>query len=295
MISIVVCSRDEEIFEQFRKNVELTIGCVFEIICIHNPDGEIGICKAYNRGMERVRYDIVCFAHEDISFETKNWGEKVVQHLSSPAVGLIGVAGGDTKGWVPSSWSSFIFPSEVSLIQHFRDGERKTERIVRTGYPFLRDKAKPVASLDGVWMCTRRDVLRLFSFDENTFTGFHGYDIDFSLQVGTAFKVCVVFDVILHHYSEGSFNEEWMQFAIKLSDKWRKILPVSVRPLSRTDLVNQHWTAMRNFIMKMKSLDYNKLTITRYLIKYSFTKYFHWKHFLHFVRISLFTNGGRQR
>ncbi|MBC7850749.1 MAG: hypothetical protein H7Y31_13495 [Chitinophagaceae bacterium] len=284
MISIIVSSRKPDVLSAFIANVNETIGVPFEIIPIENSKGALGICRAYNQGASNARYDILCFSHEDVEFETRNWGRNVMKHLSNERIGLIGVAGGDTKGWVPSSWSSSIFPSEVSLIQHHGVGQ-PPERIVRTGYPGSTAVARPVACVDGVWMCTRKDVFNKVRFDEATFPGFHAYDIDYSLQVSAHYEVCVVFDIMLCHFSPGSFNTEWLLNAIRLSDKWSHKLPHSVRTLERRDLVNQHWTSMRIFIKKLRDLGFGKLYTMKQLLKYSNTKYFHLKHFLHFCKM----------
>jgi glycosyltransferase involved in cell wall biosynthesis len=284
MISIIVSSQKKAILDKLEENIRQTIGETFELIGIDNAGARFGICKAYNIGIDQAKFDIICFMHEDISFETVNWGKKLIEHLSNQEVGLIGVAGGDTKSWVPSSWSSLIYVSEVCLVQHFKNALKPPERIKRTGYPDNLSFSKPVACLDGVFMCTRRDVLDKYRFDEITFQGFHGYDIDFSLQVSQSFRVCAISDIVLHHYSDGSFNKEWLQNAIKLSDKWRKRLPLSVRDLRRSDYVHQHWSAMRVFLQKLTSLGYSQWEIIYYFLKYSITRYFHLAHFLHFFK-----------
>lgn len=285
MISVVICSKDPVQFEAVKNNISQTIGIDHEIILIENSAGSVGICEAYNRGIEKAIFELVCFTHEDVYFETNEWGKKVVAHLSDPSVGLIGIAGGDTKALVPSSWSSLIFPSEISIVQHYKGNKKEMERIVRTGYPEMGSTAKPVICIDGVWMCTRKNVLSNINFDNQTFKGFHGYDIDFSLQVASHYKIMVVFDIILHHFSEGSFDKEWLMNAIKLSNKWKNHLPLSVRNLSRKELVSQHWTAMRNFLVKSRELNLGILFELKSLFGYSFTGYFHWKHFLHFLKV----------
>lgn len=287
MISVIICSKSEELLEKLTQNIKDTIGVPFEIIAINNKDGRFGICKAYNEGAAKARYDIFCFAHEDIFFETAGWGDKVVAHLSDVSVGLIGVAGGDPKSLVPSSWSPLIIESEMHLVQHYKRGSKPAEKIMRTGTPGDGSLAKPVTCIDGVWMCTKREVFQKYSFDDNTFKGFHAYDIDLSLQISSEFKVCVVFDILIHHYSEGSFDKVWMTNALMISEKWRKELPRSVRDLPKTEIVRQHWTCMANFIDKLIKLNYTFSFTLRHFFKYSFNRYFHWKHFLHFLKYIL--------
>ncbi len=60
-----------------------------------------------------------------------------------------------------------------------------------------------VVTLDGVWFCTRKDIALEFPFDGETLKRFHCYDIDFALSV---FQVAVTFDILIQHFSTGSFN-----------------------------------------------------------------------------------------
>ncbi len=283
MISIIICSVNKAALQKVTENITNTIGVSFEIIAIENSITSEGICTVYNKGAARAKYDIFCFMHEDISFETIGWGHKVIAHLKSPGVGLIGLAGGGIKSWVPSSWSSLIYTSEINFIQHFKDSDRQ-QKIYRTDSPEDAATIKKVVCIDGFWMCTKRDVFAKYQFDEKIFTGFHGYDIDFSLQVFTGYKVAVIFDILVHHYSEGNFDKTWMKNALLVSDKWRKILPMSVKKLSKEILLRQHWTAMNSFLDKLLALNYPLLQICRLYFKYSLNKYFYWKHFLYFLK-----------
>ena len=285
MISVIISSQKKALLEEVTKNIEVTIGVPFEIISIENSNGKMGICEAYNSGAAKASFDILCFMHEDVSFETVGWGKNVVTHLSDMEVGLIGVAGGDTKSVVPSSWSSSVFQSEISIIQHSRDSAVPPQRIVKTGYPNNTATIKNVVCIDGVWMCTRKDIFEKHQFDSVVFKGFHGYDIDFSLQVFSQYRVCVIFDVLLHHYSEGNYSKVWIESAVMISKKWRGILPLSVRGLSKKELITQHWTAMSVFLEKLNLLNYSLPQILTYYCRYSFNRFFHLLHFLHFLKL----------
>jgi hypothetical protein len=224
--------------------------------------------------------------HEDIFFDTNGWGQKVAAHLSSKEFGLIGLAGGGIKSRVPSSWASLIYSSEINYVQHFKNTEKEL-KILRTGSPEDASVIKKVVCIDGFWMCTTREVFARHQFDEKIFRGFHGYDIDFSLQVFTEYKVGVVFDITVHHFSEGSFDKTWLVNAIAVSKKWGDALPFSVTALSDEILRRQHWTTMQSFIDNMLLLEYSLPQIWKYYFKYAAGKYFYWKHFLHFSKYIL--------
>jgi len=284
MISIIICSVNKIALDKVAENIANTIGVAFEIIAIDNSLVTSGICAAYNKGAAKAKYDTYCFMHEDIAFETYGWGGKVLAHLSKPCVGLIGMAGGTIKSWVPSSWASLIYTSEINYIQHFKGPGLLPEKITRTHSPKDSVGIKNVVCVDGFWMCTRRDVFAKFTFDEKAFPGFHGYDIDYSLQVGSQYHVAVIFDILLHHFSEGSFNATWMKNAMVISDKWKSQLPRSIENLSKEILLRQHWTSMNVFIDKLIALNYSFPYIYKSYFKYAFSKYFNSKHFLYFLR-----------
>lgn len=283
MISIIICSINKVALAKVVENITDTIGVSFEIIVIENTVANLGICAAYNQGAAQSKYDIYCFMHEDIFFETFGWGQKVINHLKSSTLGLIGLAGGTVKSRVPSSWAPLICNGESNFIQHFKKDNSK-KLIYKTATPTEQSIIKNVVCIDGFWMCTKKDIFKKYPFDEKTFTGFHGYDTDFSLQVFDEYEVAVIFDVMVHHYSEGSFDKLWLENAILVSDKWKKKLPVAVTKLSKEILVRQHWTAMHGFLDKLVALNYSLPQIVILFIKFSINKYFYWRHFLYFLK-----------
>jgi GT2 family glycosyltransferase len=289
MISIIICSVNQQHFDTVSNNIANTIGTAFEIIRIDNLQNKYGICAAYNLGAAKAKGNILCFMHEDICFETMNWGTLVINHLSDESTGMIGVAGGTSKSLVPSGWSPAIFDSEINVVQHFRFSAEPPKRICKTKFTELKTNRTEVVAIDGVWMCVRKEVFDDVSFDATTFTGFHGYDIDFSFQVFCKYEIYVVFDILLHHYSEGSFDNAWLTSTIKVSEKWNNILPVSADQLSKEEVVRQHWTCMRFFLQKIKEQQMNKLTIFAYFIRYSFNSMFNAKHFLSCMKSIIFS------
>ena len=290
MISVIICSINQQHLDKVSSNISKTIGVDFEIVSINNADNKYGICNAYNRGAALAKGDIFCFVHEDVAFETNNWGLLVQNHLADNQIGIIGVAGGSSKSLVPWSWSPVIFNSEINIVQYHKDKTKSAEKILKTHSPQDTSSIKNVVALDGVWLCVRRDVFNEFKFDAETFKGFHGYDMDFSLQIGAKYNVAVVFDILIHHYSSGSFNKDWLLSTIKLSDKWKAHLPKSVNKLTKQELVLQHWACMKLFITELLNFKYYKLTTLKYLIKYSVNKYFKINHFLSCLKLILTKN-----
>src|SRR5262245_51650499 len=104
MISIVVCSNNLKLYQQFIKSVEQTIGVPHEIIRIDNEDHQYSICAAYNKGASLAKYEIICFSHEDLIFETNNWGEILITTFKDPGIGLAGLLGTCYFSLFPNNW-----------------------------------------------------------------------------------------------------------------------------------------------------------------------------------------------
>ncbi len=289
MISIIICSVNKALLHRITENIKDTIGVPFEMIAIDNSVNKDGICKVYNEGGKRAKFPVLCFVHEDVLFETLQWGERLIKHLSDNKVGLTGLAGGDARSVIPSSWSTPFQSVEVNIVQHHKKGKSISYPILKTaGGPGM---LKPVTSLDGVMLCTKKEVFDQFKFDEDLLKGFHGYDMDYSLQVLSKYQVAVMFDILAHHYSEGILNREWMDSAILISRKWKQVLPVSVRSLTAKELTFFHWKSMQVFLQNLVELDYRYYQVVYYYLHYSFNRFFTLRNFLSmgkFILISMY-------
>lgn len=279
MLSIVICSVNQTLLEKVKKNISETVGTDHEIIVIDNSGNNYSICKAYNEGGSKARFEYICFMHEDVCFNTTGWGHLACNHLANENVGLIGVAGGDTKGIVPSSWSVPAISNEINIIQHYKRDTKAGEHVVVTNIA-KHGLKKKVVSLDGVWLCTKKKVFNEFKFDEITFPGFHGYDIDYSLQVNTKYDLFVVFDILIQHYSEGSPDRNWIRSAFMISKKWKKNLPVSAYEISAKEFNIHYWNSLQVLIKHLIRLKYSNLFVVSVFAKYSFNRFFHVRRFL---------------
>jgi len=286
MISVIICSVDPSRLAKVGDNIEKTIGVPYELISVDNSSGRYGLCAAYNQGGRQAKYPLLCFMHEDIAFETRDWGRLVNRHFEEPEVGLLGVAGGDARALVPCSWSVPIGCKQINLIQHYKYLKGISEHVLETDPSGYADK-KRVVALDGVWLCTRKEIFDRIKFDDSTFPGFHGYDIDYSLQVSREFGVYVVFDILIHHYSEGRPDRSWLKSAMRLSNKWKKQLPVSVIPQTREVYSLHHWRSMRVFLQRLSDLDYNYFQILWWLVYYSCNRYFSVRRFGSMAKLKL--------
>ena len=297
MISIIICSVDKQLLDKLVLNIRETIGVEFEIISTDNSIDKLGICKIYNESAVNAKFPILCFMHEDISIDTKNWGGLVVNYLADKQTGMLGVAGGDTKSSVPSPWAVSAISNEINIVQHDKFNKKPARHIVISN-PEKTGTLKQVVTLDGVWLCTKKEVFDQFRFDERTYTGFHGYDIDFSLQVNSKYKLYVVFEILINHYSEGTPDMRWLESTILVSKKWKRDLPVSVYPLSKSQYIQHHWRSLRLFLLHLFRLKFGYVEILKFYFAYSFTSYFSFRKFLStgkYVLVNIFRQltGGR--
>ncbi len=278
MISVIICSVNKNLLNQLKLNIAESIGIEYEIIAIDNSNSNTGICEVYNRAGARAKFPILCFIHEDILFHTPNWGQLIRQHLDNPETGLLGMAGGDTKGIVPSSWSTVFKSKEMNLIQYKKGDARGKHIFISEGNRNL--TSKKVVSVDGFFMCTRKEIFKKVTFDQKNLKGFHGYDIDFSLQIFGKYDVVVIFDVLVHHYSAGNPDRAWLESTLVISKKWKKYLPISVYPLTKDEFNFYHWKSLQVFLYDLFRLRYPYYRIIFYYLYFSFTKYFRLRRFL---------------
>jgi len=246
MVSVVISTHKPDLLLQVSKNIEQTIGVAYEIIAIEN-NALFSISEAYNRGVEKAKYPFLCFVHEDVLFQTDHWGEHLVKIMTDDnKVGLIGVAGTKFKSSYPSAWGQSPYLSQYRcghIIQRFKNNEDKY--IDFNGKKFFNDNEE-VICVDGVFLFTKKEIFETCRFDDIMLTGFHGYDIDFSLQVHfQSYKVIVSRGVLLLHFSAGNYTSENTAANRKIALKWRKKLPaatvdthLSTLAIIKPDIIN---------------------------------------------------------
>lgn len=234
MISVIISSANKSMLADVSRNIAETIGVVFEIVAIDNSRGAKGICEVYNQGTLQAKYDILCFVHEDVEFKTASWGQHVIDVFAAePDLGLLGIAGSTYKNAAPSGWHGIgFFTDHVNILQGHKQIEAELRHYCRNPY---NDKLTEVVSIDGVWFCTPKKVAKQSPFDQKTFTGFHAYDVDFSLAVRQHYKVKVTYDVLLKHFSEGNYDRKWVFEILKLHNKWHKHLPAQSAAINPDD------------------------------------------------------------
>lgn len=226
MISIIICLRTPKITAALEANIREKIGVPYEVIGIDNSRNQYSIFSAYNEGIARSSFDILCFMHEDILFHTCDWGQKIRTHLNKPDVGIIGICGGSTFTKVPASWS--LYDQKMFILQS--NARRSKPVLHNTGHDG-QSTSKSALVLDGVFLCANKSLFQSIRFDDVTFSGFHAYDLDICIQAYLAgYKNYAINDVLIEHFSNGHHNKQWILNTMMLSDKWRTHLPITLNP-----------------------------------------------------------------
>jgi Glycosyltransferase like family len=240
MISIVVCSVKEMIFNKFSESVQATIGVPFEIIRIDNSKNEYSICAAYNKGKAKCKYDIICFSHEDVLFETSDWGNILANTLKDPTIGMAGIFG----ACYVSSFAEDIV-SRKECIGQVIEGYKDDKPLV-TVSRFLSGTVAEVVAIDGVFMVTKKTIINKISFSDGILRGFHGYDFDICMQIRQNYKVVVTRNIILSHLSIGDYSTSYFEAIKIVSKKWSSYLPAYLSSYSKNE-INK---------LKIKSLEF---------------------------------------
>lgn len=245
MISLIICSRDTTMLASVSQNIAATIGVAYEIIAVDNSQRKYGICEAYNVGAAQARYDLLCFMHEDLAFHSLGWGKIVGVVLQKPEAGVLGVAGGAYQPNAPAGWGG-AGPYIGINVLHTSNGKTQRDYI----NPFGKDLAE-AATLDGLWLCCRKQVWEEFKFDAQAFPGFHFYDVDFCTRVATKYSNYLTFEVLIEHFSHGTFDKVWMQNALSYFKQRSSYLPFGPQMLTRTEKNALNLIAMQKFTLNI--------------------------------------------
>lgn len=224
MISVIVCSRQAPEWDFHQRNVQKTVGCDNEYIRIDNRKGEMGICVAYNMGVQKAAGEILVFVHEDVFFMEEGWGKNLEsKFLQDSSTGLIGVAGTQYLFKDDLRWHIAGQPFLKGRVIHQLD---RGERFILVVFSWDKNDSEVVA-VDGLFFAIRKELFSRASFDEKTFRGFHFYDLDICMQVRKTHKCIVTWDIMLQHFSAGKNDPAWHEAAKLFAQKYEKELPAS--------------------------------------------------------------------
>jgi hypothetical protein len=193
-----------------------------QIIPIEN-EGKYSLPEAYNMILEQATNDIVVLCHDDIYFDSKNWGSKILKHFKrSPEYGILGLAGSTQLPESAKWWEDFS--KMKGIVNHEHEGKKWESKYSAS----LGNQIEDVVLVDGLFIVLNKKNIKQ-TFNEEI-KGFHFYDVDFSFRNFIEdVKIGVIYDVRVTHKSIGQTNEQWEQNRIKFAEKHKDLLPVKIK------------------------------------------------------------------
>ncbi len=233
MISIIICARSKDIPDVLKQNISFTIGAEYELVVIDNSENMYSIFSAYRAGVKKAIGDILCFMHDDVLFHSLLWGREVESYFQNHSnVGLIGVIGAHFMPQIPSAW----WDNEL-LFGHLLQGSEQNGKYVveEVNYTKHVESSSSVAVVDGMWMCFPRHIFDRIDWDNISFCGFHGYDVDISFQVWSqGYEVHVIEGILIEHKSIGVVQSAYYNTIEQVYKKWNERLPL-IKGIALTD------------------------------------------------------------
>ena len=230
MISIIICSANAIKLHNTLESISKTIGYPYEVIVKDNRLAGDGICKVYNTCAMDANGDYLCFLHEDVVFNSENWGFELVNFINSNSnCGVVGCAGTDyISKYHAYWWRCGILEQNY---RSFNSVDKKEITKIKTGRILENnpDGFSEVIVLDGFFMFCKKTVWEDTRFDEKSFDRFHFYDVDFSFSQclkGRKNYVCHTIDVT--HLSLGTCNLDHYKAAKIYREKYNYILPYTI-------------------------------------------------------------------
>jgi len=226
MLTIIICSVNQDYLNRLKNNIDQTIGIPYEILVRENRKNPYSICRAYNTLAEQSSFGNLLFLHEDVSFLTNNWGAMLVKLLNEDRTnGVVGLAGSAYKSANYSGWYTGIKEMDAFNIVYDNKGVLKTIRDTFHGDQMV----VSAKVLDGVFLACRKDVWQEIQFNENLLTGFHFYDIDFSFRASAKYRNFVIRSIDLVHFTTGGdFGEPWIKTSFLFHRHFHSALQASI-------------------------------------------------------------------
>jgi len=221
MISVVYSTKEK--MPEFGELIKKTCGIRdVEVIEYVNP-GKYSLSEIYNKGLKESKNNIVVFCHNDISFDTKNWGKKIVKRYNkNPDYGIIGVAGTKHMSTTGRWWEDF---SKLhGQVYHEHEGKRWLSKFSGG----IGDRIEDVILVDGLFFAVNKEHIKK-DFDESV-EGFHFYEVTFCFNnFLEGVKIGVIHDIKITHQSIGMTDDQWEENRKIFAEKYKDKLPITLK------------------------------------------------------------------
>ncbi len=201
------------------------------------PDSEIlsgpaigSIFQSYNALIDRAaqwaELEALVLVHQDTEIVDHDFCDRVRVALADPDVGLVGCVGAvgvRSIAW----WEGSV--SAASFVHRYDDHGGGDLPAFSWAWgdapPYAR--TGEVDTLDGFLLVLSPWVVHNVRFDE-TLGQFHGYDLDYCLQVRAAHRKVMTAEFrAVHHHSLEPFDEPeaWIDAHMRVAEKWDGVIP----------------------------------------------------------------------
>ena len=194
-------------------------------------NGEKNLSQVYNEIISESTNDIIVLCHDDIYFDTKNWGQKLEKLFDkNKDYSIVGIAG---TTHLPSSGMWWEDRSKMwGIVNHENNGKKWESRYSNS----LNNDIKEVVIVDGLFIAINKTKIKE-KFDESV-PGFHFYDVNFCFNNYLKdVKIGVTTSIRVTHKSIGMTNDIWEKNRKEFSDKHKSNLPININ-YSINDILN---------------------------------------------------------
>jgi hypothetical protein len=222
-------------------------------------NGEKSLSQVYNEILEESSNNLIVLCHDDLEFDTKDWGKKIIKHFDNSDYGILGVAG-TTE--IPKSGMWWEDKRKMlGIVNHKHEGKKFESKYSKS----WGDKVTQCCLVDGLFIGINKNQIQ-HTFNQDI-EGFHFYDVDFSFRnFMSDVKIGVIYNVRLTHLSIGQTNQKWEENRILFSEKHQDVLPI--KSDINVDYESKEFKFLKKYKIKIiinsgKNLDWIKSTIEK--------------------------------
>jgi hypothetical protein len=219
MITIGYSTRksNPELQEYFRKSCGLSKVQVIEKV----NTGEKSLNQTYNEILKESENDIVILCHDDLYFDNKGWGYKILDHFKKSDFGILGVAGSTSLPKSGMWWEDKR--KMIGIVNHEHDGKKWESKYSES----QGNSIKETILIDGLFIALDKKRIKE-NFNEDV-KGFHFYDLEFCIRnYRQNVKIGVITNIRITHKSIGMTNESWEENRKLFAKRHKDILPLKM-------------------------------------------------------------------
>jgi hypothetical protein len=182
-------------------------------------NGDKSLSQVYNDILTESKYDTVVLCHDDIEFDTRPWGKRIIKHFTNTDFGILGVAGTTDMPESGMWWEDKR--KMIGIVNHKHEGKKWESKYSKS----WGDDVTQSCLVDGLFIAINKKLISE-NFDESV-NGFHFYDIQFCINnFLKGVKIGVIYNIRLTHLSIGQTNEKWEENRLIFSEKFKQHLPI---------------------------------------------------------------------